>query len=71
MIAVIAGVFYIGLQLLGSVKSAQSKEYKKLQAQMRGQEIAAGGSPRKVSFDDDDSSDLDLMLDGTESALEL
>jgi hypothetical protein len=71
MIAVIAGVFYIGLQLLGSVKSAQSKEYKKLQAQMRGQDIAGGGSPRKVSFDSQDSSDLDVNFDGNESALEL
>jgi hypothetical protein len=51
-----AGVLLISFQVLGSVKTTQTKEYKKLK-----QQLNQGNSleRRKVSFDsdDDDSSD--------------
>jgi hypothetical protein len=57
-------VVLIAAQTLGSVKSTQSKEYKKLKLQLTSQ--ANPNEKRKVSFDtseeEDKSSDLSLEI---------
>ena len=54
IVAVIAGIALISLQVLGSVKSTQSKEYQKLKNQLMTID-RDGEQKRKVSFDSEES----------------
>jgi hypothetical protein len=49
----IAGIFYVGMQVLGGVKSEQAQKFKKLQKEMQGSLQAESST---LGVDSDDSS---------------